>query len=131
MIPALTRPFAPLLAAIALWAAACDLAERPPARAATRPASMPFTLERLVETYDGPAREVLQVPGYTYVAIEVGPGDVRWTASLEKRLHAGDRVRAHSFGVKRDFESRRLARRFAELRFAALSVLEVAEPPAR
>lgn len=90
-------------------------------------AGMPFAVTRERASFDGAAREVLQVPGYTYVAVDVDESvdeDLRWVASLHKDIAPGSRLRVRSFGVRRGFESRQLGRTFPELHFGVLTVVD-------
>lgn len=93
------------------------------ATATTATAAMPFHIERLTEAFDGVADEVIQVSGYTYVAVKPDGGDaVRWTATLKRPIAQGARVHVRSFGSQKDFKSRQLGRVFPQLWFAVVTV---------
>jgi hypothetical protein len=81
---------------------------------------MPFSIEKLTETFEGNANEVLRVSGYTYVAVDTGAG-VRWAVSLQKDIDEGAHVRVRAFGKKEAFESKKLGRTFDELWFAIIT----------
>jgi hypothetical protein len=106
-------------------ALACAPAPAPTAAkdAATNRSGMPFSIERLTESFEGRAQEVLQVSGYTYVAVDSGsPGaGVRWAVSLAKDIDEGAHVRVRAFGKKEAFESKKLGRTFDELWFALIT----------
>jgi len=84
--------------------------------------AMPFSIDKIITSFDGTATEVLQVPSYTYVAVTTVDGDTRWVASLKKPIHVGDAVHVHSFGEKADFASAKLGGRvFSKLYFAVVT----------
>lgn len=98
-----------------------------PARAPQSTAHMPFAIERLTDSFEGAAQEVLQVSGYTYVAVDTGAG-VRWAVSLHKEIDEGAHVRVIAFGKKQAFESKKLGRTFDELWFAIVTLVPANEP---
>lgn len=86
-----------------------------------RPIGMPFVIERLTEGFSGTAREVVQVAGYTYVAVEASPGETRWTVSLQKEIAEGAPVTVRAFGKKSGFVSKQLDRTFEVLWFGIVT----------
>ena len=113
-----------VLALVVVLLAACGGGRAPSAGAASTGAAgpgMPFALERLVESFAGRAVEVLQVSGYTYLAVEIAPDDVRWVVSLQKQIDEGAPVRVRAFGKKSDFSSKKLGRTFAVLWFGIVN----------
>jgi hypothetical protein len=111
--------------ALALVAASCAQTAPSPAAAASTGLVMPFHIERLLETFDGTAAAVVQVPSYTYVAVQLpASGAVRWVASLKKDIAVGAPVHIKSFGTQRDFRSARLQATFAQLWFAVVTVTQ-------
>lgn len=83
--------------------------------------AMPFGVDRLSESFAGTAREVVHVSGYTYVAVDVGEGRIRWAVCLAREIEEGARVRVRAFGKKSAFESKKLGRTFDELWFAIVT----------
>lgn len=82
--------------------------------------TMPFSIERLTESFAGTVREVLNVSGYTYVAVDTGT-ETRWVVVLAKHIDEGAHVRVRAFGKKDAFESKKLGRTFDELWFALIT----------
>ena len=82
---------------------------------------MPFHIDRLLETFDGVAADVVQVPSYTYIAVTTDAGDVRWAVSLKKDVAVGARVHVKSFGTAHEFHSKALDRTFAKLWFSVVT----------
>ncbi len=114
------------LALTATLAASLGCTAAPEGTVKTNQARMPFAIERLTESFEGTAREVLQVSGYTYVAVDTGAaGGVRWTVALHKDIDEGARVRVRAFGMKEAFESKKLGRTFDELWFALITPVPV------
>jgi hypothetical protein len=125
---ALTALLAIALAACADEAAPAQATSHAASRAASQAerATMPFSIERLTESFEGSASEVLRVSGYTYVAVDTGAG-TRWAVSLAKDIDEGARVRVRAFGKKEAFESKKLGRTFDELWFAIITQVPVTE----
>jgi hypothetical protein len=99
-----------------------------PAPAASAPAAGPLgplqqyalpQAERL--SFDAKVVERLDAGSYGYlrVARDDGAAPV-WIATLRPSVEVGARVRVTTFGRARDFDSRRLKRRFDDLYFAAV-----------
>lgn len=105
--------------ALSLLALACA-GEPSPVASKQEASGMPFAIEKLTESFEGNASEVLRVSGYTYVAVDTGAG-VRWAVSLSKEIDEGAHVRVRAFGKKEAFESKKLGRTFDELWFAIIT----------
>lgn len=91
-----------------------------PAATAAPRTGLPFVLDRLTDNFTGPATEVLQVSGYTYVRVSVDGGD-RWAVGLQKPIVVGDVISVRAFGAAHQFQSKKLQRSFADLWFGVLS----------
>ena len=88
---------------------------------ATSSGTMPFHIDRLTESFAGTAAEVIQVSGYTYVAVRTDGGELRWAVTLHKPIAVGAAVQVRSFGTQEHFKSPRLGREFSKLWFAIVS----------
>jgi hypothetical protein len=90
--------------------------------------SMPFSIERLNETFSGHVAEVITVSGYIYVRVVVDGArdDARWVASLKKHVVVGDHLDVRAFGTAPQFTSRQLDRTFDTLWFG---VIKPTPPP--
>ena len=117
----MTRSALVLVSLLALTACAAEPTSAPAAPKPRAPAGMPFVIEKLTEGFAGRAAEVLQVSGYTYVAVESAPGEVRWVVSLQKDIEPGAPVSVRAFGKKREFASKQLGRTFEVLWFGIVT----------
>lgn len=70
--------------------------------------------------FAGQVVERLDAGGYTYVAVDRGEGRSTWVATMGRGAEVGSRVRVEGFGVKEDFHSRRLDRRFDRIVFGVV-----------
>jgi hypothetical protein len=80
-------------------------------------ATEPSDAER---NFAGNVVERLDAGGYTYVAVDRGEGRSTWVATMGRGAEVGTRVRVEGFGVKEDFHSRRLDRRFERIVFGVV-----------
>jgi len=97
-------------------------------RAAGAPSVNPLaTLQR--DTRDsepsvGRVEQRLAAGSYSYLALRLDDGELRWLVTLGKGESVGTRVRSRSFGHRTDFYSRRLQRTFPVLAFGFVSQLD-------
>lgn len=115
-------------------AVGCTPAPRPepPAQpAASPPAASPLgTLDPPApgrEQLTGTVVERLAAGRYHYLRVREANRD-RWIATMGTAADVGARVVVRSFGVRRDFHSPRLGRRFDELTFGSVQLAEASTP---
>jgi hypothetical protein len=77
--------------------------------------------------WTGIVETTLPAGSYTYLSVRevdvTGDAALRWVVTPGPGVHAGSTVTIHSWGVRKDFYSRRLDRTFSELEFASVSPL--------
>ncbi|MFV8751571.1 hypothetical protein ACNOYE_13590 [Nannocystaceae bacterium ST9] len=66
----------------------------------------------------GEVVERLDAGGYTYLAVRTDDARIRWAVVALGSPAVGERVHLRSFGLRREFRSKRLDRVFEELLFA-------------
>lgn len=71
----------------------------------------------------GTVIEHLPAGSYHYMRIAPEHGEPRWVVTMGGEYHEGAVVEVSNFGARRDFYSRRLDRRFAELVFGMVDVV--------
>lgn len=116
----------PALGALALALAACQHDAAPPAPSPA-PGNPLGGLERDADAREltGVVAERLTAGRYSYLRIHAACDrdcPDRWVATTGAGAEVGERVRVHSFGLRRDFDSPRLGRRFDELVFGTVRV---------
>jgi hypothetical protein len=97
-------------------------------RSASAPSGNPLaTLQRDADDAApslGSVEQRLAAGSYTYLALRLDNGELRWLVTLGKAQPVGTHVRIRSFGHRDDFYSRRLRRTFAVLAFGFVSRLD-------
>jgi hypothetical protein len=74
--------------------------------------------------FDGRVAERLEAGSYAYLRVaRDGAGDA-WVVGMRPRARVGDRVHVDAMGRAEDFKSNRLGRRFDELWFASVKILD-------
>ncbi len=81
--------------------------------------------------FEGELCEVLAAGSYSYLRVSTARGDQWVTTMGQQGLRPGDRVSVRSFGSQRDFSSKRLRRRFAQLHFGVVQPLHLAHAAER
>jgi hypothetical protein len=74
--------------------------------------------------FDGRVVERLEAGSYAYLRVtREGAGDA-WVVGVRPRARVGDRVHVDAMGRAEGFKSKRLGRRFDELWFASVKILD-------
>lgn len=112
-----------LLAGLLLAVCGVALATAPPTSAAEVPtAAGPPALEPAARAhFVGVAAETLRAGPYTYLRV-VTAEDERWVVTMDPPPPPLARVAVQSHGLRHDYHSRRLDRRFAALDFGTVRV---------
>ena len=71
-------------------------------------------------SFAGRVDERLEAGSYAYLRVARDGASDAWVVAVRPRARVGDRVRVNAVGRAQRFESKRLARRFDELWFAAV-----------
>jgi hypothetical protein len=74
-------------------------------------------------SFRGVIVEALPAGSYRYLRLRSEDGQLTWVVTLGQSAALGATVEARSYGVRQDFASKRLHRRFAQLHFCLLRAL--------
>jgi len=82
-------------------------------------ANSDFELRR--ESFSGKVENVLAAGSYTYFSLRLPDDRERWVVELSSSHRSASWVSVSSYGLRRNFDSPRLSRRFDELYFVSVS----------
>lgn len=69
-------------------------------------------------TFGGEVLQRIRTGSYAYMEVRTPSGEQRWVVTLGEGAPEGSQVEVRAFGVRHDFESKRLSRTFDHLIFA-------------